>query len=110
MRGNPIRAFCTWILTFRVARSFALWLLYRVLQGFAQDGSLSIAQSGDGMSKLLYGPVLPPFGIVALQSLLGSDNRRESLNFRRASGMVSHRHGQYWKKRWNILFDRKLKP
>lgn len=46
---------------------------------------------------------LTPIEIVALQSVLGSDSRRESLNLMRVL------HGGGYDKRWNILYERKLK-
>lgn len=53
---------------------------------------------------------LLPSEIVALQSILGSDGRREALNFMRAFAMRQKCNGVtgYWRKRWNILFAGKL--
>lgn len=53
---------------------------------------------------------LEPSYTVALQALMGSDNRRECLNLRRVRGMAHKRASKFWKKRWNILFSGKLKP
>lgn len=42
------------------------------------------------------------------QFALGSDPRRETMNARRAISMRVHGVSAHWKKRWNILFLRKL--
>jgi hypothetical protein len=47
--------------------------------------------------------------IVAIQALGGSDSKRELLNLMRAfnmdrSGLID----DFWKQRWNILFERKI--
>jgi hypothetical protein len=45
---------------------------------------------------------------VAAQAILGSDLRREAMNLRRAISLRVHKHSRFWRKRWNILFLRKL--
>lgn len=54
---------------------------------------------------------LLPSELVALQSCLGSDGRREALNLMRALAIRKECDGvtPYWKKRWNILFSGKLR-
>jgi hypothetical protein len=54
------------------------------------------------------GMSLAPSEIVALQAILGSDDRRETLNLMRAIGLRLHRLPRYWRNRYNLLFDRKL--
>jgi hypothetical protein len=49
---------------------------------------------------------LKPIELVALQAILGSDSMREALNFMRARGIDSA--SEYWKTRWNILYDFKV--
>lgn len=51
---------------------------------------------------------LQPAEIVALQSIMGSDGRRETLNLMRALHMRKNKVGRFWGKRWNILFGGKL--
>lgn len=46
---------------------------------------------------------------VATQAVLGSDLAREAMNLRRAISLRVHKHSPFWKKRWNILFQEKLK-
>jgi hypothetical protein len=45
---------------------------------------------------------------VAAQAVLGSDLRRETMNLRRAISLRVHKHSRFWRKRWNILFLKKL--
>jgi hypothetical protein len=45
---------------------------------------------------------------VAAQAVLGSDLQRETMNLRRAISLRVHKHSPFWRKRWNILFLRKL--
>lgn len=45
---------------------------------------------------------------VAAQSLLGSDGARESMNLRRALAIRIHGASPFWRKRWNILYSKKL--
>jgi hypothetical protein len=45
---------------------------------------------------------------VATQAVLGSDPARETMNLRRAISLRVHKHSPFWRKRWNILFLRKL--
>ena len=45
---------------------------------------------------------------VAAQFALGSDPRRETMNLRRAISLRVHKHSPFWRKRWNILFRRKM--
>ena len=49
---------------------------------------------------------LRPMEIVALQSILGSDWRRESFNFVRA---INCRDTRLFQKKYNILFTKKVK-
>lgn len=51
---------------------------------------------------------LTPSEQVAAQAILGSDPRREKMNLRRAISLRVHKHPAFWRKRWNILFDKKL--
>ena len=51
---------------------------------------------------------LLPSEQVAIQACLGSDLAREAMNCRRAIGLRIHKHSRFWRKRWNILFLRKL--
>jgi hypothetical protein len=51
---------------------------------------------------------LKPSETVAAQAVLGSDLRRETMNLRRAISLRVHKHSRFWRKRWNILFLRKL--
>lgn len=46
--------------------------------------------------------------LVALQAVLGSDNRRECLNLMRVIGMRKHPVSPFWRRRWNLLFERKI--
>ena len=46
--------------------------------------------------------------IIALQAILGSDNRREALNLRRAISMRRLGVERFWERRWNILYRGKL--
>jgi hypothetical protein len=51
-----------------------------------------------------------PAEIVALQSILGSDARRERLNLMRVLGMRSTPvDSKFWRARWNILYAYKLR-
>ena len=47
---------------------------------------------------------------VALQSVLGSDPRREELNAMRVIQIEWHGIRGAWANRWNILFESKLTP
>lgn len=49
---------------------------------------------------------LDPAQMVALQSVLGSDPRREALNLMRVLSL-SKMTPRYWKKRWNLLYRSK---
>jgi hypothetical protein len=51
---------------------------------------------------------LTPSEQVACQFALGSDPQRETMNTRRAISLRVHKHSAFWKRRWNILFLRKL--
>jgi len=51
---------------------------------------------------------LTPSEQVACQFALGSDPQRETMNTRRAISLRVHKHSAFWKRRWNILFRRKL--
>ena len=53
----------------------------------------------------LRGRRIPPFALVAMQILLGSDRRREKLNLRRAMFIGRD---TYRAARWQVLFARKL--
>lgn len=46
-----------------------------------------------------------PFAVLALQTILGSDFRREALNYMR---LMSLRRDRYAMAHWNILYERKL--
>jgi hypothetical protein len=52
---------------------------------------------------------LQPAETVAVQALLGSDSRRESLNLMRAMSVVRRDPGPFWRRRWNLLFSSKLR-
>lgn len=52
---------------------------------------------------------LTPSECVAIQAVLGSDLAREAMNCRRAISLRVHKHSSFWKRRWNILFQEKLK-
>lgn len=54
---------------------------------------------------------LNPPEIIAIQAILGSDRNRECLNMYRWLCMRDRYNGlpRYWKKRWNLSFERKLK-
>lgn len=45
--------------------------------------------------------------IVALQAILGSDEKREALNLMRVISMRRNAVTPYWERRWNILFNGK---
>lgn len=45
---------------------------------------------------------------IALQVLLGSDRRRETLNIMRLLSIRKHGANAFWRKRWNILYRYKL--
>lgn len=51
---------------------------------------------------------LIPSETVALQLAMGSDGRREALNLMRALAIRCYGVTEYWKKRFNILFDGKI--
>jgi hypothetical protein len=51
---------------------------------------------------------LRPAETVAVQALLGSDSRRESLNLMRAISVQRRDPGPFWRRRWNLLFSYKL--
>ena len=52
---------------------------------------------------------LEPAEIVALQSCLGSDRRREALNLMRVIGLRrTHGIDSFWFERWNLLYREKL--
>ena len=46
--------------------------------------------------------------IVAAQAILGSDKKREMLNLMRVMAMNRYGASPFWRKRWNILYSRKL--
>lgn len=48
-----------------------------------------------------------PLEVVALQAILGSDSFREASNLFRAKQLPFV--GQYWQKRWNVLYCRSEK-
>ena len=50
---------------------------------------------------------LKPSEQVAAQAVLGSDLRRESMNLRRAISLRLNP-SNFWSKRWNILYEKKL--
>lgn len=47
---------------------------------------------------------------VALQSVLGSDPRREELNIMRVAAVELYGIRGPWARRWNLLFESKLTP
>lgn len=47
--------------------------------------------------------------IVAAQAILGSDRRRESLNLMRILAIRRDPPRRYWRHRWNVLFERKVR-
>jgi hypothetical protein len=51
---------------------------------------------------------LLPAETVALQALLGSDDRRECLNLMRVMSLARQDPGPYFRRRWNLLFKEKL--
>lgn len=51
---------------------------------------------------------LTPPETVAAQAVLGSDIRREAMNLCRVISLRVHKHSPFWRKRWNILFLKKL--
>lgn len=52
---------------------------------------------------------LQPAELVALQAVMRSDPRRETLNLCRVLGMRrSPIRSAFWRKRWNLLYERKL--
>jgi hypothetical protein len=51
---------------------------------------------------------LCPAEIVALQAIMGSDDRREALNLMRVIAIRKRPPAPFWRDRWNILFERKL--
>jgi hypothetical protein len=53
---------------------------------------------------------LEPLETVALQSIMGSDCFRESLNLLRVRAIRKHGSDDFWKKRWNLLYSGKLNP
>lgn len=55
------------------------------------------------------GRKITPFCIVALQSILGSDPGRESLNLMRLLQIERHGADRFSAARWNLMFERKLK-
>jgi hypothetical protein len=52
---------------------------------------------------------LLPAETVAVQTLLGSDSRRESLNLMRAMSVARNKPSKFWRGRWNLLFSYKLR-
>lgn len=52
---------------------------------------------------------ISPSQTIALQAILGSDKRRETLNLMRVMEMERHGATPFWRKRWNLLYERKLK-
>lgn len=51
---------------------------------------------------------LQPAETVALQAILGSDDRREGLNLMRVIAIRKNPPPAFWKNRWNLLFSSKL--
>jgi hypothetical protein len=51
---------------------------------------------------------LQPAETVALQAILGSDDRREALNLMRVIAIRKNPPAAFWKNRWNLLFSSKL--
>lgn len=51
---------------------------------------------------------LLPAECVALQALLGSDDRRECMNLLRVMSIARRDPGPFWRHRWNLLFSYKL--
>lgn len=51
---------------------------------------------------------LVPGETIALQAILGSDARRETLNLMRVIAMRRFRTSKFWRERWNILYSGKL--
>lgn len=52
---------------------------------------------------------LTPSETVALQAILGSDDRREALNLMRVIAIRQRDPGGFWRDRWNLLFSEKLR-
>ena len=46
---------------------------------------------------------------VAFQACAGSDPRREELNLMRVIAIRRHDPGPFWRQRWNLLFERKIR-
>lgn len=55
----------------------------------------------------VYQKLTPP-EIIALQAILGSDRKREALNLGRWFGMKSKTVPEFWRDRWNLLFNKKI--
>jgi hypothetical protein len=53
---------------------------------------------------------LEPAERVALQAVLGSDPRRETLNLMRVLAIRRNNIRGHWRTRWNLLFSTKLTP
>ena len=68
--------------------------------------SCEFSSSKRGIHTVVYiGELLPPFMIVALQILCGSDWRRETFNLVRARSL---RHAPaFWIPFWNVLYSEK---
>ena len=46
--------------------------------------------------------------IIAIQLALGDDRKRGQLNLQRYFGMKGKRIPAYWRRRWNLIFSRKI--
>lgn len=86
----------------------AMWEIFRVFH-MLQIGRpewIRYDRTRHGWHVLIKLPAkLPKLAQVALQAILGSDPRRESLNLYRA---LSKRMNGFQAERWNILFSEKL--
>ncbi|MGI8966679.1 MAG: hypothetical protein ACR2H1_11405 [Limisphaerales bacterium] len=70
--------------------------------------SYSYSPSGRGMHVVIYlNEMLTPNQIVFLQSLLGSDWRRETFNYIRAQAVGDA--PAFWRTRWNVLYADKVR-
>lgn len=80
------------------------------LQELGYHGEALAMPSSSGFThiEIMLDRRVAPIEALALQVVLGSDIRRESFNLQRVERIIFGKIPAYWRKRWNVLYQRKL--
>lgn len=92
----------------RTPRLRAVWVCLRLWQ--LSPEYICDTRSKKGWHRVIkFRRNLQPLAIVCVQSLLGSDRRRESLNLMRLLSIGKNDNDSFARSRWNLMFERKLR-